>query len=97
MYKRKNDAFSEQYQAALRSHPRVHGWFLVVTGPCHDEPEDRPRQQFRLLALRLLLHILDARERNALGAFLGVAEIELVFGQEHRIAVDVVGDAGAVG
>ena len=29
MYKRKNDAFSEQYQAALRSHPRVHGWFLA--------------------------------------------------------------------
>src|ERR1700729_3989736 len=48
-------------------------------------------------ALRLLLHILDTGERNALGAFLGIAQIEFVPGQEHRIAVDVVGDAGTVG
>src|SRR3984893_9095836 len=46
---------------------------------------------------RLLLHILDAGKDDALGALTGVAEIELVLGQKHRIAVDVVGDAGAVG
>src|SRR5664279_2402552 len=47
--------------------------------------------------LRLLLHVLDAGEDDAFGTFLGVAEIEFVLGQEHRIAVDVVGDAGAIG
>src|SRR5580692_1209989 len=46
---------------------------------------------------RLLLHILDAGEDDALGAFPGVAEIEFILGEEHRIAVDVVGDAGTVG
>src|SRR3981081_4288823 len=43
-----------------------------------------------------LLHVLDAGEGDAFGALAGVAEIELVLGQEHRIAVDIVGDAGAV-
>src|SRR5262249_6459538 len=47
--------------------------------------------------LRLLLHVLDVGEDDALGAFPGVAEIELVLGHEHGVAVDVVGDAGAVG
>ena len=47
--------------------------------------------------LRLLLHILDAGEDDALGALPGVAEIEFILGEEHRIAVDVVGNAGAVG
>src|SRR6202035_4727512 len=46
---------------------------------------------------RLLLHVLDAGKIDALGAFPGVAEIEFVLGEKHRIAVDVVGDAGAVG
>src|SRR6202022_3010797 len=46
---------------------------------------------------RLLLHVLDTGERDALGPFLGVAEIEFILGEKHRIAVDVVGDAGAVG
>src|ERR1700682_6418062 len=46
---------------------------------------------------RLLFHILDAGKIDALGAFLGVAEIEFILGQEHRIAIDVVGDAGTVG
>jgi hypothetical protein len=47
--------------------------------------------------LRLLLHILDAGECDALGPFAGVAEVKFILGQKHRIAVDVVGDAGAVG
>ena len=46
---------------------------------------------------RLLLHVLDAGKHDPLGAFPGVAEIEFVLGQEHRIAIDVVGDAGVVG
>src|SRR5579859_3011138 len=46
---------------------------------------------------RPLLHVLDVREGDALGALLGIAEIELVPGHEDGIAVDVVGDAGAVG
>jgi hypothetical protein len=48
-------------------------------------------------ALRLLLHVLDVGEGNSLGAFAGIAEIELVLGHEHRVAVDIIGDAGAVG
>src|SRR5258707_10532560 len=48
-------------------------------------------------ASRLLLHILDTGECDALGALAGIAEIEFILGQEHRIAVDIVGDAGAVG
>src|SRR5882757_7353666 len=47
--------------------------------------------------LRLLLHVLDVGEGDAPGTLAGVAEIELVLGHEHRIAVDVVGDAGIVG
>src|ERR1700742_1819018 len=46
---------------------------------------------------RLFLHILDAGKDDALGAFPRVAEIEFVLRQEHRIAIDVVGNAGAVG
>src|SRR6202163_2256252 len=49
------------------------------------------------ISSHLFLHILDARKRNALGALFGIAEIEFVLRQKHRIAVDVVGDAGAVG
>src|SRR5437879_6983822 len=47
--------------------------------------------------LRLLLHVLDVGKIDPLGPFAGVAEIELVFGHEHRVAIDVIGDAGAVG
>jgi hypothetical protein len=47
--------------------------------------------------LRFLLHVLDVGEGDPLGPFAGIAEIELVLGHEHRIAVDVIGDAGAVG
>src|SRR6266404_3362318 len=47
--------------------------------------------------LSLLLHVLDAGKIDALGAFAGIAEIELVLRHEHRIAVDVVGDARTVG
>jgi hypothetical protein len=47
--------------------------------------------------LRLLLHVLDTGKSDALGAFFGVAEIELVPGHEHGIAVDVIRDAGIVG
>src|SRR5258708_20084279 len=48
-------------------------------------------------ASRLLLHILDAGKGNALSALPDIAEIEFILGQKHRIAIDVVGDAGAVG
>src|SRR5258708_21353918 len=48
-------------------------------------------------ASRLLLHILDAGKGDAFGAFADVAEIKFVLGQKHRIAIDVVGDAGAIG
>src|SRR5512132_3030636 len=48
-------------------------------------------------ALRLPLHVLDVGEGDPLGPFAGIAEVKLVLGHEHRIAVDVIGDAGAVG
>src|SRR6478752_1207946 len=48
-------------------------------------------------ALRLLLHVLDAGKIDALGAFAGVAEVKFVLGEEHRVAVDIVSDARAVG
>jgi hypothetical protein len=48
-------------------------------------------------ASRLFLHVLDAGERDAFGAFADIAEIEFILGEEHRIAVDVVGDAGTIG
>src|SRR5215471_17250309 len=44
-----------------------------------------------------LLHVLHARERNALGPLFGIAEIELVLGEIDRVAIDVVGDRGGVG
>src|SRR5438445_6842860 len=47
--------------------------------------------------LPLLLDVLDVGELDTLGALPGVAEIELVPGQIHGIAVDVVGDARCVG
>src|SRR3982074_262361 len=46
---------------------------------------------------RLLLHILDAGKNDALGALFGIAEIEFILGQEHRIAIDVIGDSGTIG
>src|SRR3954452_10294253 len=55
------------------------------------------RRRPTALPSRLLLHVLDAGENDAFGALLGIAEIDLVSGEEHRIAVDVVGNAGAVG
>ena len=48
-------------------------------------------------ASHLLLHILDAGKGDAFCAFADIAEIEFILGEEHRIAVDVVGDAGTVG
>src|SRR3984957_16745509 len=44
---------------------------------------------------RLLLHVLDAGKIDALGAFPGVAEIEFVLGEKHRIAVVEVAPTGA--
>src|ERR1700760_2267837 len=55
------------------------------------------RSQPRVQRLRSLLHVLDGRERDAFGALLCVAEIELVLGHEHGVAIDVVGDPGTVG
>src|SRR5258708_6368791 len=52
------------------------------------------RSQYRDAGLRLFLHVLDVGKIDALGALAGVAEIEFVLGHEHRVAVDVVGDAG---
>jgi len=43
-----------------------------------------------------LLHVLDVGEHDAFGALAGVAEIELILGEKHRIAVDVVSDTGVV-
>ena len=57
----------------------------------------RLTRHVRAFSSRLLLHVLDAREHDALGAFAGVVEIELVLGQKYRIAIDIVGDAGAIG
>jgi len=34
---------------------------------------------------------------DTLGAFPGVAEIKFILGEEYRVAIDVVGNAGAVG
>src|SRR3954451_23669362 len=42
-----------------------------------------------------LLHILDAGKHDAFGTLFGIAEIELVLRQKYRVAVDIVGDAGA--
>src|SRR3954447_15734262 len=47
--------------------------------------------------LRLPLHILDAGKRNAVGTFAGIAQIKFILGEKYRIAVDIVGDTGAVG
>src|ERR1700752_2472418 len=47
-------------------------------------------------SLPLLLHVLDVREVDALGALARIAEIELVLAHEDGIAIDVVGDAGGV-
>src|SRR3984957_19196179 len=44
---------------------------------------------------RFFLHVLDAGKIDALGAFPGVAEIEFVLGEKHRIAVVEVAPTGA--
>src|SRR5262245_225739 len=59
----------------------------VRRGSCNHAPSG---------ALPLLLDVLDVGEFDALGALLGVAEIELVPGEVDGIAIDVVGDAGGV-
>src|SRR5260221_13231439 len=71
--------------------PRSHG---VLDAPLS---RARPPREARLRARsRLLLHVLDARKIDALGTFFGVAEIKFIPGEVHRIAINVVGDRGAV-
>ena len=66
-------------EGVARSHPRVHvGVFRDIT------QGERSG---------LLLDILDVGEGDALGAFLCVAEIEFVPGEENRITIDVIGHA----
>src|SRR5882757_3551805 len=69
-----------QYSAPSVIEPRSRG----VVGP----PPSRGTITGVAPPSRLLLHILDAGKDDALGAFAGVAEIEFIFGEEHRIAVD---------
>jgi hypothetical protein len=65
-----------------------------VLGPPVKPGDDR---MGKATPLRFLLHVLDVGEGDALGPLAGVAQIELVLGHEYRIAVDIIGDAGAVG
>src|SRR6516164_6692720 len=65
---------------------------------------ERPRQALLVFTssrspapLSPLLDVLDACKFDPLGTLPGVAEIELVPGEVHGIAIDVVGDAGGVG
>jgi hypothetical protein len=89
-----------QYAAAYRSIISVSGILGRPVKPADDTgivAELSAINRRSVPASRLLLHILDAGECDALGALAGIAEIEFILGQEHRIAVDIVGDAGTIG